>query len=61
MSDHETKTNIIFRLGDYQSNLKNNHHVQDVLNYEIIAKTNPNTLLISNPENAYKQRFLKNY
>lgn len=55
MGDYETKTNIIFRLGDYQSNVKSNF--QDGLNYEIIAKTNPNTLLISNAENAYKQRF----
>ena len=56
MSLCETKPQIIFRLLDNKTNVSSNYPPVNLLQYEVISKTNPNILLISNSENAYKMR-----
>jgi len=56
MTSCETKPQIIFRILDFKTNAANNSSQDDLLQYEVVSKANPNYLLISNSENAYKLR-----
>lgn len=55
MTTCETKPQIIYRILD-PINKSIPPSNPDILHYEVAVKTNPNLLLISNKENAYKLR-----